>query len=83
MATALELVMLDSRDQPAASCVVCGNDVPADDGITASYQGRTLRFKCPGCYSRFQSDPERFLAGGPGGCCDGKHDHSPASEWRD
>ena len=82
MTIASEFVVLSSRDEPGAVCVVCGNDIPAGEGITASYRGQTLRFKCPGCYSRFQTDPERFLAGGQDGCCNGEHDHSPASEWR-
>jgi hypothetical protein len=81
MAIASELVVLDSQDQPAATCVVCGNDVAAGQGLSASYSGRILRFKCPGCFSRFQAEPERFLAGQTGGCCGGAHDHSPASEW--
>ena len=81
MAIAHELVVLDSRDQPAATCVVCENDIAAGQGVTASYSGRILRFKCPGCLSRFQAEPERFLAGQTGGCCGGAHDHSPASEW--
>jgi YHS domain-containing protein len=82
MAMAPELIVVDSRDAPAASCVVCGNDISAGEGVTAHYHGRTLRFKCPGCYTRFEADPERYLAGQRQSCCDGKHDHSPASEWR-
>ena len=81
MAIAADLVVLDSSDQAAAVCVVCGNEVAPGDGVTASYRGRVLRFKCPGCLSRFQADPEPFLAGQTGGCCGGSHDHSPASEW--
>ena len=81
MPIAPEFTVLDSRDQPAASCVVCGNDIPAGEGITAQYQGRTLRFKCPGCYARFEADPEPYLTGHQTGCCNGEHDHSPASEW--
>ena len=82
MAIATELVVVESSGQPAASCVVCGNVVDAGEGVTATYQGRTLRFKCPGCYGRFQVNPERFLAGEQRKCCNGEHDHSPASEWR-
>ncbi len=82
MAIAPEVVVIDSSDQAAAACVVCGNEIPAGEGVTAMYLGRTLRFKCPGCYARFQAEPERFLAGQQGGCCNGEHDHSPASEWR-
>jgi len=81
MAIAAELVVLESRNQPAATCLVCGNEIPAGAGVTASYRGRTLRFKCPGCFARFQADPEPFLAGQTGGCCGGAHEHSPASEW--
>lgn len=81
MAIATELVVLDSSDQMAAVCIVCGNDIAAGQGVTASYGGRVLRFKCPGCFSRFQADPEPFLAGQTRGCCGGTHDHSPGSEW--
>ena len=81
MVNAAEFVVLDSHDQHAATCVVCGNDIAAGQGVTASHRGRVLRFKCPGCFSRFQSDPERYLAGQTSGCCGGAHDHSPASEW--
>ena len=81
MGITAELVVVDSRDQASALCLVCGNDIPAGEGVTASYQGQTLRFKCPGCFSRFQANPEPFLAGQTGGCCGGEHEHSPASEW--
>lgn len=81
MAITPELVVLDSSVQPAAPCVVCGNDIKVGEGVTAQYQGRTLRFKCPGCYARFEADPARYLAGPQAGCCGGEHDHSPASEW--
>lgn len=83
MAIAPRLVVLESRDQPAAPCVVCGNDVPAGEGVTARYQGRTLRFRCPGCFVRFEFHPERYPAGDTSSCCGGTHDHSPASEWCD
>lgn len=82
MITASDLVVLDSRDQPAGSCVVCGNVVSSGEGVTALYRGETLRFKCPGCYARFEAEPMRFLAGAQESCCGGAHDHSPASEWR-
>lgn len=81
MTTLTELLIIDPEDQAAGVCLVCGNDVAAGEGVAASYQGRTLRFKCPGCFTRFQADPEPFLAGHLGGCCGGAHDHSPASEW--
>lgn len=81
MAITAELVVVSSADQTAAVCLVCGNDIAAGEGVTASYEGRTLRFKCPGCFSRFQANPQPFLAGQTGDCCGGAHDHSPASEW--
>lgn len=76
------IIIRNSRLEPAASCVVCGNDVPAGGGLTARYGDRTLRFKCPNCLSRFEADPDRYLSGQPQGCCNGHHDHSPASEWQ-
>ena len=82
MAIAPELMVVDSRGEAASSCVVCGNDIAAGEGVTARYQGRTLRFKCPGCYARFEADPERYLSEPSQPCCDGQHDHSPPSEWR-
>lgn len=75
------IVIRNSRLEPAASCIVCGSDIAAGDGLTARYGERTLRFKCPGCLSRFEADPERYLAGSDAGCCGGAHEHSPASEW--
>ncbi len=62
------LTLLDSRQAPAARCLVCGNDIPAGEGVTAWYGDRMLRFKCPGCCARFEVDPEPYLAGQTGGC---------------
>ena len=76
------IVIRNSRLEPSATCLVCDNDIPAGEGLTARYGERTLRFKCPGCLSRFEADPERYLAGNEAGCCNGEHEHSPASEWR-
>ncbi len=82
MAIAQELTVVDSRYQAEARCVVCSNAIPAGQGVTARYQGRTLRFKCQGCYARFEADPDRYLAGHEADCCNEEHKHSPASEWR-
>jgi YHS domain-containing protein len=82
MAVAAKLVVVDSRYQPPARCLVCGNDIDEGQGVTAEYQGRTLRFKCPGCYARFETDPDRYLAGHEPACCSEEHGGSPASEWR-
>ncbi|MEW5990423.1 MAG: hypothetical protein AB1736_03640 [Chloroflexota bacterium] len=82
MAIQPRLIVLESGDEPAGTCTVCGGDIPAGEGVTASYRGRTLRFKCPGCFVRFELNPGRFLGGGDQSCCGGTHDHSPASEWR-
>ena len=76
------IVIRDSRLEPSARCLVCGNDIPAGEGLTARYGERTLRFKCPGCLTRFETDPERYLAGHEAGCCQDEQESSPASEWR-
>lgn len=81
-----DLVVVDSSAEAAATCVVCGNDIPAGAGVTARFRGRTLRFKCPGCLSRFGVDPDHFLSAGPSSCCDGdEHEESShtasVSEW--
>ncbi len=82
MTSPASIVIRNSRLEPSATCLVCGNDIPAGEGLTARYGERTLRFKCPGCLSRFEADPERYLAGHEAECCNGEHEHSPASEWR-
>lgn len=71
-----ELVVVDSTAQAAATCIVCGKDIAAGEGVTARYGGQTLRFKCPGCVSRFALDPDRYLSGGPTSCCDDEHAHA-------
>lgn len=82
MTLASRYVVVDSHGQSAAPCLVCGNHIPAGEGITARYQGRTLRFKCAGCYARFEVDPARYLAGHGPDCCQEERGDSPASEWR-
>lgn len=68
-----DLVVVDSTAEAAANCIVCGNDIPAGEGVTARLAGLTLRFKCPGCMSRFVADPYRYLSGGPASCCEDDH----------
>jgi hypothetical protein len=82
MAVAPELVVVDSRYEAPARCLVCGNDIAAGEGVTARYRGQTLRFKCAGCYARFELDPDRYQAGHESGCCMGERGDSPSSEWR-
>lgn len=82
MTVAAKLVVVESRNQFQARCLVCGNDIQMGQGVTAEYQGRTLRFKCPGCYARFEADPDRYAAGHEPACCKEEHAGSPASEWR-
>lgn len=72
MVTTAELTVLESRYAPAGTCAVCGNDVAEGRGVTVAYLGQVLRFKCQGCLSRFAAEPDRYLVGGPAGCC-GKH----------
>ena len=76
------IVIRNSRLESSATCLVCGNDIPAGEGLTARYGERTLRFKCAGCLTRFESEPERYLTGNEAGCGEGQRDSSPASEWR-
>lgn len=81
-----DLVVVDSSAEGVATCVVCGQDVAAGAGVTARFGERTLRFKCPGCLSRFAVDPDHYLTEGPSSCCDGgEHDRAtdpqPVSEW--
>ena len=57
MDTLPSIVIRNSAREPAAHCVVCGNDIAAGEGLTARYGERTLRFKCPGCLVRFEADP--------------------------
>lgn len=77
-----DIQVIDSRYQPAANCIVCGNEIAAGGGVTARYMGSLVRFKCERCLIRFASNPETYLAGHASTCC---HDHaaSPASEWCD
>ncbi len=76
------LTIIDSREAPAAPCLVCGNHIPTGEGVTARYGERILQFKCPGCAARFAADPERYLAREAAGCCGHESEASPASEWR-
>lgn len=76
------IVIRNSRLEASARCLVCGNDIQAGEGLTARYGDRTLRFKCSGCLSRFEADPERYLAGHEAGCCKDELESSPPSEWR-
>lgn len=61
MSTPSSIVIGTSTFEPAARCVVCGNEIAAGEGLTARFGQRTLRFKCPGCLARFESDPDRYL----------------------
>lgn len=73
MAAPASILIRSSRLEPAAPCLVCGKEVPAGEGLTVRYGDRTVRLKCPGCLRRFEADPERYLAGGPGACCGEEH----------
>lgn len=68
-----DLVVIDSAAGTAATCVICGTDIAAGEGLTARFRGKTLRFKCPGCLSRFAIDPDRYPSDGPRSCCDDEH----------
>jgi len=79
MTAVRELVLLNTNDRTFATCPVCGNEIAPGEGVTARYGERMLRFKCQGCVTRFQADPEPYLAGKVGGCCGGEgHAHAHA-----
>jgi YHS domain-containing protein len=42
---------------------VCGMTVDRGKAVSAEHGGRTYFFCGPGCRSRFEADPERFVAG--------------------
>lgn len=81
MNSPLPIIVQDAQRQGQANCLVCGNDIPAGEGLTARYGERTLRFKCSGCLARFEAAPEQYLAGHEASCCKGQDSSSPASEW--
>ncbi|MDA8203476.1 MAG: hypothetical protein M0Z49_12085 [Chloroflexi bacterium] len=72
----VDLVVVDVRAEGLATCMVCGQAILDGGGVTARFGDRLLRFKCPGCLSRFRADPERYLSGGPSSCCDDEHEHA-------
>ena len=82
MAVVSDLMIIPSDYQDPARCLVCGSGVDAGEGVTALFGGRILRFKCPGCLTRFEADPERYLVDHEPACCQDEHPNSPPSEWR-
>ena len=84
-----ELAVIDWGQQPAAPCATCGTLVPAGSGVTALFHGRTLRFRCGECYSRFVLDADHAPEAMPPSCCSGAASHEPEpdpattsySEW--
>ena len=85
----IELAVIDSDDQPAAACATCGSPVAAGSGVTALFHGRTLRFRCAGCFSRFVLDADHAPDGIAVSCCSGDENHeaaaapgeTPFTEW--
>jgi YHS domain-containing protein len=41
-------------------CPVKGEEIDAD-APTVEYNGKTIGFCCPGCDSKFQKDPEKYM----------------------
>lgn len=77
-----DIQLIYSRYQPSASCLVCGSAIAEGEGVTARYNGRVVRFKCLGCFGRFGTTPDAYLAGHAASCCEDQA-VSPASEWCD
>jgi hypothetical protein len=77
----IELAVIDSAGQPAAACATCGSPVAAGSGVTALFHGRTLRFRCAGCFSRFVLDADHAPDGIAAACCspDASHEAAAAS----
>ena len=75
-------VVVDVAAETSATCLVCGKEIPPGEGMSARYGDQILRFKCPGCLSRFRADPERYLSGGPSSCCTDEHEHA-GHGWSD
>jgi ribosomal protein L24E len=83
------LVIDDPPPTPLARCVACGERIPAGTGISAVVEGRTLRFGCPDCRSKFGVDPDHYPDDRPftdRSCCGGDEGREadgppPASEW--
>jgi hypothetical protein len=76
-----DLVLIDSRAQPAGACAACGQPIVAGEGLTALYGGRLLRFRCSGCLASFCRDPGRHVAADDYCCSPDTCHESPASEW--
>jgi hypothetical protein len=74
----IELAVIDSVGQPEAACATCGSRVGAGSGVTALFRGRTLRFRCAGCFSRFVLDADHAPDGIAATCCGGDAGHEPA-----
>ena len=75
------VIVRNSRLEGPAACLVCGSDIAAREGLTARYGQQTLRFKCPGCLSRFEAAPARYLSDHEAARGNDKESSSPASEW--
>jgi hypothetical protein len=74
--------LVTSDNEPAARCLVCGNEIPAGDGITVRSEEETLRFRCLGCMARFEADPARYLSDhATDGCRMVDAECPPMSEW--
>lgn len=43
------------------TCLVCGREVAAEEGIRESYEGRRLCFCSPEDQAKFEADPERYV----------------------
>ena len=48
---------------PLTTCVVSGEKLGGDMGkpVIFNYEGREIRFCCPGCVKTFKKNPEKYL----------------------
>lgn len=50
-----------------STCPVSGEEfVVSESSPSVEHEGRTYHFCCPGCASRFEADPEKYLGGSEG-----------------
>lgn len=57
-----KLIEQQKAHYPLKECIVSGRSLEESDTVfDIIYQGRLVRFCCPGCPSRFMADPDRYM----------------------
>ena len=50
---------MDKRERK--TCLVCGQAVTVEAGISACYEGQRCSFCSAKCQAKFEADPERYV----------------------